>query len=83
MALINDLVSHPRVLKEFYGLNISAKEVLEDMKQFVPLIKSWNENYLKSGILIFKFCRLRNPKLLSIIILLISLFHCHNIYYFY
>ncbi|RXG72709.1 DNA replication ATP-dependent helicase/nuclease DNA2 [Armadillidium vulgare] len=49
MALINDLVSHPRVLKEFYGLNISAKEVLEDMKQFVPLIKSWNENYLKSG----------------------------------
>ncbi|RXG72621.1 DNA replication ATP-dependent helicase/nuclease DNA2 [Armadillidium vulgare] len=49
MALINDLVSHPRVLKEFYGLNISASEVLEDMKQFVPLIKSWNENYLKSG----------------------------------
>lgn len=49
-TLMRQLVSHPRMLCEMYGLSITEAAIYEEMSNYLPRILSWSQRYLGSGL---------------------------------
>ncbi|XP_068218032.1 DNA replication ATP-dependent helicase/nuclease DNA2-like [Palaemon carinicauda] len=49
-SLMRQLISHPKMLCEMYGLGVNEAGIFEEMNNYLPRILSWSQRYLGSGL---------------------------------